>query len=57
VFESLEKANHEVLEALVAKLAWLVRLGVKKYWLDAPAAIWYNNILDSQESDNRQSNK
>jgi hypothetical protein len=24
VFESLEKANHEVLERLVAELAWLV---------------------------------
>ena len=31
IFESLEKANHEVLEQIAYNLRWLLRLGVKKY--------------------------
>lgn len=48
-FDSLEKANHEVLEAILANLRWLLRLRVKKYWLDPQPQILYNNILDSRE--------
>jgi hypothetical protein len=48
-FDSLEKANHEVLEAILANLRWLRRLRVKKYWLDPQPQILYNNILDSRE--------
>ena len=48
-FDSLEKANHEVLEAILTNLQWLLRLRVKKFSLDLLPQILYNNILDSRE--------
>lgn len=48
-FDSLEKANHEVLEAILANLRWLQRLRVKKFCLDLQPQILYNYILDSRE--------
>jgi hypothetical protein len=38
----LEKANHEVLEAILANLRWLQQLRVKKYWLDLQLFFKYN---------------
>jgi hypothetical protein len=54
VFESLEKANHDVLEQLVARLGWLWRLRVRKFNLDLQPAIWYNNILEINKEPNRE---
>jgi hypothetical protein len=48
-FDSLEKANHEVLEAILQNLRWLWRLRVRKFSLDPQPQLLYNNILDSRE--------
>jgi hypothetical protein len=48
-FDSLEKANHEVLEAILRTLRWLPQLRVKKFILDLQPYFKYNYILDSRE--------
>ena len=56
-FDSLEKANHEVLEAILANLRWLRWLRVRKFTLDPQPQFMYNNILDSREGLNEYQRK
>lgn len=54
VFDSLEKANHDVLEALVYNMQWSLQLRVKKFSLDLQPQFWYNNILEINKEPNRE---